>query len=59
MAELNVDPDPIPFCVADPNPDPYIFGPSGSGSGSFHHQAKIERKPLIRTVCDLLLTFYL
>ena len=45
--------------VVDPDPeDPYVFGPprfafgsdshkygSGSGSGSFHHQAKIVRKP--------------
>ncbi len=35
--------------VADPdlNPDPsdpYVFGPTGSGSGSFYHQAKIGRK---------------
>jgi hypothetical protein len=29
------------------DPDPYVFGPSGSGS--FHHQAKIARKPLIST----------
>ncbi len=49
--------------VADPDPnpdplDPYVFGPLGSGyisqtqrygsgSGSFHHQAKIVRKTLI------------
>jgi hypothetical protein len=52
--------DPAP----DPNPDqsdPYVFGPprsasiskrygSGSGSGSFYHQAKIVRKTLIHTV---------
>jgi hypothetical protein len=34
--------------VADPDPDPsdsYVFGPPGSGSGSFNHQAKIIRKP--------------
>jgi len=39
--------------VPDP-PDPHVFGPPGSGSisqrhvsgsGSFHHQAKIGRKP--------------
>jgi hypothetical protein len=45
----------------DPHPDPYVFGPFvsdsgsvshkyGSGSGSFHHQAKIVRKILIYTV---------
>ncbi len=41
------------------DPDPYAFGPpgsvshkyeSGSGSGSFHHQAKIVRKTLISSV---------
>jgi hypothetical protein len=37
--------------VADPDPsDPYVFGPPGSGSGSFYHQAKIVRKTLIPTV---------
>jgi hypothetical protein len=38
--------------VADPNlnPDPYVFGLTGSGSGSFFHQAKIVRKTLIPTV---------
>jgi hypothetical protein len=41
--------------------DPFVFGPPGSasgsvshkygsGSGSFHHQAKIVRKTLISTV---------
>jgi hypothetical protein len=41
--------------------DPYVFGPPGygsvststrygSGSGSFHHQAKIVRKTLISSV---------
>jgi len=49
------DPDP------HSDPDPYVFGPPGSASGSvihkygsgsgfFHHQAKIERKTLISTV---------
>ncbi len=37
--------------VADPDPSvPYVFRPpgsGGSGSGSFHHQAKIVRKNLI------------
>jgi hypothetical protein len=46
-------------CVGDPDlhPDPYVFGPLrsasgsvshkyGSGSGSFHHQAKEVRKNL-------------
>ncbi len=48
--------------------DPYVFGPpgsgsiiqrygSGSGSGSFYHQAKIVRKPLISTVLWLLHDF--
>jgi hypothetical protein len=50
-------------CVVDPDPhqEPYVFGPLGSasefnshkygsGSGSFHHQAKIVRKTLISTV---------
>jgi hypothetical protein len=51
--------------VADPephsDPDQYVFGPPGfasvsvghkygSGYGSFHHQAKIERKTLLSTV---------
>jgi hypothetical protein len=50
--------------VADPNPDPpdlLVFGPPGSGSGSFsqiygfesgsfYHLAKIVRKTLIFTV---------
>jgi hypothetical protein len=42
------DPDLIP------DPDPHIFGPPGSGSGSFYHHAKIVRKTLIPTVpfCD-------
>ncbi len=50
-------PDPDP-------PDPHVFGPPGSGStsqrygsGSFYHQAKIVRKPLIPTVLQLLLDF--
>ncbi len=37
--------------VADPDPDPrdpHVFGPPGSGS--FYHQAKIERKTLIPTI---------
>jgi hypothetical protein len=47
--------------VAYLNTDPYVFGPpgsgsvstrhgSGSGSGSFYHQAEIVRKTLIPTV---------
>jgi hypothetical protein len=38
----------FPFnCVADPDPsDPYVFG----SPGSFYHQAKLLRKPLIPTV---------
>jgi hypothetical protein len=48
--------------VSVPNPDPHVFGPLGSGSGtisqrygsgsgfgSFYHQANIERKTLIPT----------
>jgi hypothetical protein len=34
--------------VADP--DPYVFGPPGSCSEFFNHEAKIVRKPLIPTV---------
>jgi hypothetical protein len=34
--------------VADP--DPYVFWAPGSGSGYFHHQAKIVRKTLIPTI---------
>jgi hypothetical protein len=47
--------------VADPdaNPDPHIFGPPGSGSGSFYHQAKIVRKTFIPTALWLFFTFYL
>jgi hypothetical protein len=43
-----------------PNPDPsnpYVFGPSGSGSGSFYHQAKVVRKTCIPTVLLLLFDF--
>jgi hypothetical protein len=56
-----VDPDPN----LDPS-DPYVFGPprSGSisqrygyGSGSFYHQTKIVRKPLLPTVLSLLYDF--
>ncbi len=40
------DPDPDP-------PDPHVFGPPGSGSGSFDHRAKIVRKTLIPVLfCD-------
>ncbi len=36
--------------VADPDPpDPRVFGPPGSGSGSFYHHAKIVRT-LIPTI---------
>jgi hypothetical protein len=49
----------IPYTIVDilsqnvydsvEDPGPYVFGPTGSeygsGSGSFHHQAKIVRKP--------------
>jgi hypothetical protein len=58
--------------VVDPDPDlwdPYVFGApgsasgsvrhkcgSGSSSGSFHHQTKMERKTLISTM--LLLYLY-
>jgi hypothetical protein len=37
--------------------DPYVFGPARSGSGFFHHQAKILRKTLISTVLQLLYEF--
>ncbi len=30
-----------------------------NGSGTFHHQVKISRKPFISTVCDFFMTFYL
>jgi hypothetical protein len=30
----------------DPNPDPHVFGPPGSGSGSFYHHAKNSKKNL-------------
>ncbi len=46
--------------VADPNPDPpdpHVFGPPGSGSGSFCHKARIVRKTLIFTVLLLLFDF--
>jgi hypothetical protein len=37
----------------------HVFGPPGSrsGSGSFYHQAKIERKTLILIALRLLLDF--
>jgi len=47
-----VDPDPYP-------PDPHVFGPPGSGSGSFYQHAKMVRKILIHTIFWLFLTFYL
>ena len=46
----SADPDPDP-------PDPHVFGPPGSGSGSFYHHAKIVRKTLIPTILLLFLTF--
>ncbi len=50
--------------VADPdaNPDPsdpYVFGPPGSGSESFYHQAIIVRKLWFLLFCDFFFTFYL
>ncbi len=39
-AEHPRDGDGLPGSVADPNPDPpvpRVFGPPGSGSGSFYH----------------------
>jgi hypothetical protein len=37
------DPDPNP----DPDPpEPHVFGPPGSGSGSFYHHAKNSKKNL-------------
>jgi hypothetical protein len=47
------DPSLEASSVADPDPnpsDPYVFGPPGSVSGSFYHQAKIVKKALIPTV---------
>jgi hypothetical protein len=41
------DPDPNPDL--DP-PDPRVFGPPGSGSGSFYYHVKIVRKTLIPTI---------
>ncbi len=46
---------PASVAVPDPNPDlhppdPHVFGPLGSGSGSFYHHAKIVRKTLIPTI---------
>jgi hypothetical protein len=49
---LNIIGAPMPPApsVADPDPpDPHVFGPPGSGSGSFYHHAKIVRKTLIPT----------
>jgi hypothetical protein len=36
----------------NPDPDPNVLGPPGSrsGSGSFYHHIKIERKTLITTI---------
>ncbi len=48
--------DPNPEPIPDP-PDPHLFGPPGSGSRSFYHQAKIVRKTLIPTVLWLVLDF--
>jgi hypothetical protein len=41
------------------DPNPYVLGPPGSGSGcgSFYHQAKIVRKIVIPTVLWLLYDF--
>ncbi len=36
--------------ISVPDPDPPVFGPPGSGSGSFYHHAKIIRKTLILTI---------
>jgi hypothetical protein len=45
--------------VAAPDPsDPCVFGPPGSRSGSFYHQAKKVRKTFL-LFCDFFLTFYL
>ncbi len=50
------------FVISVGDPDPNVFGPSGSvshkygsGTGSFHHQAKKVRKTLISTVTSLWL----
>jgi hypothetical protein len=56
----SADPGLDSTSVADPDPsDPYVFGPPGSGSGSFYHQANIVRKTLIPTVLRLLFDFFL
>jgi hypothetical protein len=44
VADPDTNPDP-----PDP-PDPRVFGPPGSGSGSFYYHAKIVRKTLIPTI---------
>ncbi len=47
--------------LPDPHLDPLVTTHkyrSGSGSGSFHHQAKIERKTLISTVLRFLYDFF-
>ncbi len=68
---LNSDPDPIRrsllgfriririrnTSVVHPDLDLYVFGPPGSGCGSFYHQAKIVGKTLIPTVLSLLYFF--
>jgi hypothetical protein len=45
----------VPDPDLNPDPDPYVFGPPGSGSGSFYQQAEIARKTLIPTGLLLLL----
>jgi hypothetical protein len=52
---VDQDPHPDPYDsymflgLTDPHPDPLVTK-YGSGSGSFHHQAKIVRKTLLSTV---------
>jgi hypothetical protein len=45
--------------TSDADPDPYVFGPPGSRSGSFYHQAKIVRKTLIPMSCDFFMMTFL
>jgi hypothetical protein len=47
--EPGKNPPACPVRIIDADPDPHVFGPPGSGTGSFCHQAKIVRKTLIPT----------
>jgi hypothetical protein len=43
--------------AGDPDPEPYVFGPSGSDSGSFYHQANTVIKTSIPPDLVLLYDF--